>query len=200
MLVIKRVSIFVFIAIAIALLASFISYWVNTQPVGIISGRINPNKYQEELPSRNKQVIAFVEANGVNLAPDYQQVKCTDFVVRVIERFVALSEEERNQINIITNEDLNTLIENESAIIKGVQTSLIRGSKGIEIIGLDDVRPGDFVQFWNEYLGTPYGHCGVIFDVEPYHSISLYSSHPLTHGYGKQKYMWPDKVFFVRLK
>ncbi|SKC57229.1 hypothetical protein [Ohtaekwangia koreensis] len=197
---IKHVSIFVFIAIAIALLVSFISYWVNTQPVGIISRKIDISKYHEELPSRNRQVIEFVEANGVNLAPDYQQVKCTDFVVRVIERFVPLSKGERNQINIVTNDDLNTLIENESAIIKGVQTSLIQGRKGIEIIGLEDVRPGDFVQFWNEYLGTPYGHCGVIFDVEPYHSISLYSSHPLTHGYGKQKYMWPDKVYFVRLK
>ena len=197
---IKHVSIFVFIAIAIALLVSFISYWVNTQPVGIISRKIDISKCHEELPSRNRQVIEFVEANGVNLAPDYQQVKCTDFVVRVIERFVPLSKGERNQINIVTNDDLNTLIENESAIIKGVQTSLIQGRKGIEIIGLEDVRPGDFVQFWNEYLGTPYGHCGVIFDVEPYHSISLYSSHPLTHGYGKQKYMWPDKVYFVRLK
>ena len=188
----KRASIFVFIAITIALLACFVSYWVNTQPVGIISQKIDINKDHEERPSRNKQVIEFVEASGVNLAPDYQQVKCTDFVVRVIEKFVPLSKSERNQINIVTNEDLNTLIENESAIIKGVQTSLIQGSKGIEIVDLEDVRPGDFVQFWNEYLGTPYGHCGIIFDVEPYHSnifILIASFDP---------WIWETKVYVAR--
>ena len=58
---------------------------------------------------------------------------------------------------------------------------------------------GDFVQFWNAYLGIPYGHCGVVFAVEPYKSLTIYLSLPVTGGYGKQKYLWPDHVFFVRL-
>lgn len=107
---------------------------------------------------------------------------------------------EKNKIRIITHEDIPMLLARESPVIKGVHTSLIEAFKGEEITEPGAVRPGDFVQFWNTYLGTPYGHCGVVFDVEPYESITIYSSHPVTGGYGKQKFLWPDQVFFVRLR
>jgi hypothetical protein len=175
----------------------FGSYWINTQPVQILNAGL-PNDL-EDIPVRNRQVIEFVEAKGRMLAPDYKQVVCTEFVIKVIERFVPLTTAEENKIRIVTKEDLPMLLAHQSPVIKGVHTSLIEADKG-EVVEPEAVRSGDFVQFWNTYLGIPYGHCGVVFDVEPYTSISIYSSHPVTGGYGKQKYLWPDQVFFVRLK
>jgi hypothetical protein len=174
------------------------SYWVNTQPIQILNASAGGDS--QNIPERNKQIIEFVEANGEVLAPDYKQVVCTEFVIRVIEKFRSLTTSEKNKIRIITDEDIPALVMNESPIIKGVHTSLIEAGKGIEVIQPEDVKPGDFVQFWNSYLGIQYGHCGVVFSVEPYKRIAIYSSHPATGGYGKQKFLWPDHIFFVRLR
>jgi hypothetical protein len=70
----------------------------------------------------------------------------------------------------------------------------------MEIKESTDALPGDFVQFWNVFKGQAYGHCGIVLDIQPNKTITLYSSHPLTGGYGKQAYLWPDKIYFVRLK
>lgn len=176
----------------------FASYWIHTQPIQILNAHTVHDS--EGMPTRNKQIIEFVEANGGALAPDYRQVVCTEFVIKVIENFVPLTTSEANKIRIITDEDIPTLLMKESPVIKGVHTSLIQANKGVEVIHPEDVKPGDFVQFWNSYLGIPYGHCGVVFSVESYKAISIYSSHPVTGGYGKQKFLWPDQIFFVRLK
>jgi hypothetical protein len=176
----------------------FASYWINTQPVWILNS--DAIHEFEGMPARNKQIIKFVEENGEALAPDYKQVVCTEFVIKVIEEFVPLITSEENKIRIITDEDIPAMLVKESPVIKGVHTSLVQANKGVEILQPEDVKPGDFVQFWNSYLGIPYGHCGVVFSVEPYKSIAVYSSHPVTGGYGKQKFLWPDHIFFVRLK
>jgi hypothetical protein len=173
-------------------------YWINTQPVWITHQR--PDDHQlSSAPPNNKQIIDFIEHHGSSLAPAYDEVVCTDFVIRVVSEFSPLSKSEKNTISIVLNEDLANLVASESPLIKGVQTALVSNSKGIEVINPKDVRPGDFVQFWNTYLGKNYGHCGVVLNIEPLESITLYSSHPLTDGFGKQKYLWPDKAFFVRL-
>lgn len=176
----------------------FASYWINTQPVWILN--VHARSDSESIPARNKQIIEFVETNGETLAPDYKQVVCTEFVIKVIEEFVPLTTSEENMIRIITDEDIPALLVKESPVIKGVHTSLVQANKGVEVIQPEEVKPGDFVQFWNSYLGIPYGHCGVVFSVEPYKNIAIYSSHPVTGGYGKQKFLWPDHIFFVRLR
>ncbi|MFD0998379.1 hypothetical protein ACFQ21_03635 [Ohtaekwangia kribbensis] len=176
----------------------FACYWINTQPVQILNaGEVSD---VENIPVRNKQILELVNAEGRTLAPDYKQVVCTEFVIKVIEKFTPLTTAEENKIRIITREDIPLLLIQQSPVIKGVHTSLVEARKGEEVLKAEDVRPGDFVQFWNTYLGIPYGHCGVVFDVEPHKSITIFSSHPITGGYGKQKYLWPDQVFFVRLK
>jgi hypothetical protein len=97
-------------------------------------------------------------------------------------------------------ENLDSLLQTESPIIKGVQTGLTLKNKGIQIDNSNEVMPGDFVQFWNQHNNKEYGNCGVVLEVEPNESLTIYSSHPMTDGYGKQKFLWPDKVYFVRLK
>jgi hypothetical protein len=152
-----------------------------------------------ELPGINRQIIDFIETHGNKIAPTYDTAVCTEFVIQIIDHFKSLTKEERKLIRIITDEDLSTLIQTNSPVIKGVQTSLLHAKKGTIIENTDEVRPGDFVQFWNIYNASAYGHCGVVLSLEPNEKITVYSSHPLTNGYGKQTFMWPDKLFFVRL-
>jgi hypothetical protein len=177
----------------------FANYWTNTQPIWVVDEKID-DKFLSKIPNKNRQIIHFIETNGKGLAPSYDKSVCTEFVIKVIDNFGPLTNSEKNNIRIITQSKIGDLIKDNSPIIKGVQTALIQGNKGIEIDKLADVNPGDFVQFWNVYNGKEYGHCGIVMNIRPNESLILYSSHPLTNGYGKQKFLWPDKLFFVRLK
>jgi hypothetical protein len=177
----------------------FGNYWINTQPIWLVNSKVD-YKILDKVPVKNKEVIYFIEANGRKIAPGYDAVVCTEFVIKIIDAFEPLTKEEKNLIRILTKEELGNLIRNDSSVIKGVQIALTKSNKGVEIPNSADVRPGDFVQFWNIYQGKEYGHCGIILDIDPNYSLTLYSSHPITDGYGKQMYLWPDKAYFVRLK
>ena len=177
----------------------FCVYWINTQPIWVWSEKKIDEPTLSALPEKNKQIIQFVENDGNKLAPTYDGTVCTEFVIKVIKQFSQLSSSEENIVRIITTKNLDSLIQTEDPVIKGVQTALITNLKGVEISS-DEVQPGDFVQFWNTYRDTPYGHCGIVFDVKPTKTITVCSSHPLTRGYGKQEFLWPDKIYFVRLK
>ena len=147
----------------------------------------------------NIQIIDFIEAHGQKLSPNYDESICTEFVIQVIDQFSTLSQKEKNIIRIITNKKLDSLILTYSPMIKGVQTALIKGKKGMEIDKIEKVKPGDFVQFWNLYKGKEYGHSGIVLEIKPIENITIYSSHPVTNGYGKQMFLWPDKIYFARL-
>lgn len=193
-------KIFVVLTIlAVATVCILINYWINTQPVWISEKRPE-NKVLTEAPKKNIQIINLIEARGKELAPSYKRVVCTEFVINVIDQFGPLSKSEKNAIRILTPKNLDSLVHAESSIIKGVQTALMLENKGIQIDNINEVMPGDFVQFWNQYNKKEYGHCGVVLEVTPNESLIVYSSHPMTDGYGKQKFLWPDKVYFVRLK
>jgi len=195
---IKSVITTAILILVIAGILIFGSYWINTQPVWAVDKTV-AKELLAKLPIKNKRVIEFIESKGPELAPKYQTAVCTEFLIKVIGIEDPLTNAEMNDIRIITKSKLDSLIEADSPIIKGVQTALLRNAKGIEIKNRD-VLPGDFVQFWNKYQGKAYGHCGIVLDIEPDKTITIYSSHPLTDGYGKQKFLWPDKSYFVRLK
>lgn len=183
----------------IGLIVVLATIWFNTQPVWPVHKEIEADKLKV-LPATNRKVVKFIQAEGQNLAPTYQSVVCTEFVIKVIDQVNPLTKTEKNDIRIITDSQLDSLVEADSPIIKGVQTALLRGNKGIQIQESSDVLPGDFVQFWKVFQGRAYGHCGIVLDIEPNKTLTLYSSHPFTDGYGTQEYLWPEKVYFVRLK
>lgn len=193
----KRKLSFVLI-VAVTLVTAVAIYWFNTQPVWTVDKSVE-EQVLENLPVKNRKVIEFIEKNGQRLAPDYQATVCTEFVIKVISHFEPLTQTEKRDVRIIAEAPLDSLIAVESPIIKGVQTALVRGGKGTAITDDGDVLPGDFVQFWNVFQGEGYGHCGIVLDIDPGKTITLYSSHPLTGGYGKQTYLWPEKIYFVRL-
>jgi hypothetical protein len=194
----KRLLTICLIGVA-GLIGVLVTIWFNTQAVWPVDRKIETDKL-EGLPVTNREVIEFIQAEGQDLAPTYESVVCTEFVIKVIDRVKPLTKAERNDIRIITDSQLDSLVEADSPIIKGVLTALLRSNKGIEIKESTKVLPGDFVQFWQVFQGKAYGHCGIILDIEPNKTLTLYSSHPITDGYGTQEYLWPEKVYFVRLK
>lgn len=185
--------------VVVALVAGLGIFWIKTQPIWIADKEIAKDVLNR-LPAKNRKVIELIESKGRDLAPTYSETVCTEFVIKVIEAVEPLTNSEKNDVRIITNVDLDSLIKSESPVIKGVQTALIKSGKGIAIRESEEVLPGDFVQFWNVFQGRAYGHCGVVLDINPNKTITLYSSHPFSGGYGKQEYMWPDKIYFARLK
>lgn len=194
----KRLLTICLIGVA-GLIGVLVTIWFNTQAVWPVDRKIETDKL-EGLPVTNREVIEFIQAEGQDLAPTYESVVCTEFVIKVIDRVKPLTKAERNDIRIVTDSQLDSLVEADSPIIKGVLTALLRSNKGIEIKESTKVLPGDFVQFWQVFQGKAYGHCGIILDIEPNKTLTLYSSHPITDGYGTQEYLWPEKVYFVRLK
>lgn len=188
------------ILIAIGLTGTLVwgSYWVATQPVWLCSQETVAPAVLRELPVSNRKIVTFVERQGKRLAPSYAGAVCTEFLIAATEAVTPLTRAEKKCIRIMTDENLVTLVKTESPVIKGIQTALLQNHKGVPV-SMADVKPGDLVQFWNLYNGKAYGHCGIILDIVPGKSLTLYSSHPLTDGYGKQLYCWPDYAFFVRL-
>lgn len=175
-----------------------IYHWYATQPIRIATAAVSSPKSIQELPKKNQEILQYIENQGKTLAPTYQEVVCTDYVINVLSNFYNLSPQEKRGIQIITEENLHDLIESDAAVIKGVYTALTVSGKGIPVTR-EQVLPGDFVQFWN-VMGTGcYGHCGVIKSIED-QEITLYSSHPITNGFGVHTYRMPHKAYFVRLK
>ena len=153
------------------------------------------------LPEKNKNVIRYIELKGKSLAPSYKTVVCTEYVINVLKNFNTLSESDKAKIRIITNKDLKTLILNDSDVIKGVYNYLVSTDNGIPINNINDVRSGDFIQFWNIGFGSPIGHCGIIRGIDIENGlICLYSSSPTTDGFGKQMYVIPERYYIARLK
>jgi hypothetical protein len=190
--------VFAVLGIVVALVSFETWRWISIQPtrpdVAVYKTVASP-----VLPEKNKKLLAYIEQNGRSIAPEYHAVVCTEFVIKVLDNIEHLSKQEKKDIRIITEEDLNELIQNDAAIIKGVQTALVKSGKGVVIDDPSKVLPGDLVQFWDTFYGGAWGHCGIVSSIEPNETLTLHSSHPFTSGYGIQTFNWPEKVFFVRL-
>ncbi len=160
------------------------------------------DKIKYEIPEKNKEILKFVENNGSKIAPTYETAVCTEFVIDVLENFTHLSNDEKRKIRIITDKDLDKLRTNKDSSIKGVQYSLISSGKGIQIDKISDVREGDFFQYWfTTSSGNSQGHCGIVKKIDTLSKeLSIYSSHPATHGFGVMRVDLNDEFYFVRLK
>lgn len=174
------------------------SWWIRTQPVWVVGGKTVDTDRWVHLPVANNRLLAWVEQNGNRLAPSYERVVCTEFVIDAVQHIVPLSRREKNDVRIIISGSLEEQIVAERPVIKGIQTALVAANKGMAIAP-EDVQPGDLVQYWTFYCGKAFGHCGIVLDIDPGRTLTLYSSHPVTGGYGKQVYLWPDYSYFVRL-
>lgn len=164
-----------------------------------ILGMIIPlsGKAQEEIPRKNKEVLEFVTTHGRDISPTYQTAVCTELVIAVLEHFISLTEEDKSRVRIITKEDVFEQIKLGSPVPKGVYYALTANSKGQAIDRMEDVKPGDFVQFWYE----SWGHCGIVDHIDLENKLLfLHSSFPSTDGYGIQEFIIPEEIYFVRLK
>lgn len=149
------------------------------------------------LPQKNKDVIESVVKFGPTISSTYEKAVCTELVIQILEKFTLLSKTDKSRIRIITNQDIYSLLKQNSPIPKGVYYALTAKGIGQPIDELSNVLPGDFVQFWT---GT-WGHCGIVKSVDLESKImELYSSFPSTSGYGIQTFDVPEYCYFVRLK
>lgn len=149
------------------------------------------------IPPINKLIIATTKEFGPEISPTYEKAVCTELVIQVLEKVHHLDNIDKKRIRIITEENIQQLLKDDSDVPKGVYYSLISKGIGIPIDSKEKVLEGDFVQFWTE----TWGHCGIVksIDVEK-NEMKLYSSFPSTNGYGIQKFPIPTYSFFVRLK
>ena len=130
----KKLSLLLLLGALLIGAVFFVSFWGKTQPVWLSSKTVD-DKVLSSLPYKNKQIIDFIEATGKTIAPSYNETVCTEFVIKVIDKFAKLTKVEQADIRIITKENLKNLIENESSIIRGIQTALTKSGKGVEIVG-----------------------------------------------------------------
>lgn len=184
-------------------LVIFSLVWMRYKPT-VVSGSpkemsVSLISKKNDVPEKNQLIIAYVEEYGREIAPEYYPVVCTEFLIKVIDHFSPLTKQAKKDIRIITEDDLSDLVEAEADVIKGVQVAFTKAGIG-EAIPVERVSAGDFVQFWDTEFSSAWGHCGIVHQITPGEFISVYSSHPITSGYGIQQFPWPKKVFFARLK
>ncbi len=152
---------------------------------------------QVSLPQKNKAILDSIINYGPTISPTYEKAVCTEMVIQLLEKFQPLTKTDKSRIRIITNDDIYSLLKQNSSVPKGVYYALTAKGIGKSIDDINKVLPGDFVQFWT---GT-WGHCGIVKEIHPEtKSMLLYSSFPSTNGFGIQTFTIPEYCFFARLK
>ena len=152
---------------------------------------------ESTIPLKNKAVLDSITRYGPTISPTYEKAVCTEMVIQLLEKFYPLTKADKSRIRIITNDDVYALLKRNSSVPKGVYYALTARGIGKPIDNLNNVLPGDFVQFWT---GT-WGHCGIVKQVSPASkTMVLYSSFPSTNGYGIQTFDIPNYCYFVRLQ
>lgn len=151
----------------------------------------------DSIPEKNKQVIDTIVKYGPIISPTYKKAVCTELVIPIVNKFCKLNNTDKKRIRIITDGDIQKMLREDSPVPKGVYYALIEKGIGEPIKNIEDVLPGDFVQFWTD----SWGHCGVVKSIDlKNNSMELYSSFPSTDGYGVQRFKIYEHSFFVRLK
>lgn len=153
------------------------------------------------IPKKNNQILQFVQNFGSSIAPTYQSSVCTEYLIEVLTPHCRLNNQLKNTLRIITEKDLDSLLEVNSPVTKGVFTALTESNQATPILDLEDAKAGDIVQFWDQFTGKTYGHCGILRAIDIDKGImSLYSSSPKTDGHGQQLYPITEHLFIARLK
>lgn len=151
----------------------------------------------DSIPEKNRQVIDAVIKHGPSISPTYKKAVCTELIIPIIGKFYKLDKTDKGRIRIITHKDIQTLLKQDSPIPKGVYYALIEKGIGKPIDSIENILPGDFVQFWTD----TWGHCGIVKEINTDNqTMVLYSSFPSTDGYGIQQFKIPRHCYFVRLK
>ena len=150
-----------------------------------------------EIPKKNKLIVDNVKKYGPEISSTYEKAVCTELLIKILEKTQVLNKTDKKRIRIITNQNIQELLKQDSNIPKGVYFALIEKGIGNPIDNKEEILEGDLVQFWTE----TWGHCGIVKSINlDKNEMALYSSFPSTNGYGIQKFNIPKYSFFVRLK
>ena len=129
------------------------------------------------------------------------QYVCTTFASKVLAKAgYQVAQPVDQQINIAINweketgkkkptakdkqKKLASLVSGGDPRTKGVVLALVNSDQGVEI-GLDQLRPGDFVQYWYDSKGKIAGHVVQVVEVvSTGEKIKAHGSHGSKHGVG----------------
>ncbi|RAW00003.1 hypothetical protein [Pseudochryseolinea flava] len=192
-------SILLCIAIFTVVFATDIVFQKHIPTAAVVEPAVIPVNHQQTLPKMNVAILKVIEESGATIAFSYSKVVCTEFVIGVLDRLIPVTAKIKKDIRIITTQDLETLVKEDAQVIKGVQTALVNAGIGT-VVEPHNAMAGDLVQFWNLSVLGPYGHCGFVVESKPGEYLTMYSSHPITGGFGKQTFPWPEKIYCVRLE
>ncbi len=102
---------------------------------------------QMAIPQKNKAILDSIIKYGPTISPTYEKAVCTEMVIQLLEKFQPLTKTDKTRIRIITNNDVYTLLKQNSPVPKGVYYALTAKGIGKSIDEVKSVLPGDFVQF-----------------------------------------------------
>lgn len=111
-----------------------------------------------DIPAKNKLLLQYTAEHGPDISPTYEAAVCTEYVISILSKFGAVSSKTKTDIRIITDKPISELLEEGSPVPKGIYTALINAKSGVAVDKMEDVKAGDFVQFWNHYNGKYVGH------------------------------------------
>ncbi|RMG18717.1 MAG: SH3 domain-containing protein [Planctomycetota bacterium] len=97
-----------------------------------------------------------------------QQINCVQYVGAVLEEVgveVQGALRKRLYVSDIGADELQDLVEAKDSKTKGVQQALVDAGLG-EVVDVEDVEPGDLIQYWYGKPGSRRGHASVIDTVE----------------------------------
>ena len=115
--------------VVVVLIVVLLIIWFNAQPVWPVDRAIEIEKLKG-LPVTNSKVIKLIEIKGRDLAPTYKSAVCTEFVINVIDKVNPLTKTEKNDIRIITNSRLDSLIDRDSPSNKGCTNGTFKKQQG----------------------------------------------------------------------
>lgn len=162
-----------------------------------LSYSLQAQNIDTSIPVKNQQVIDTVLKYGPAISSTYRKAVCTELVIKILEKFHTLSNQDKSRIRIITDKPIRDLIKEGSPVPKGIYYALTKNKMGKAIDSIKHVQPGDFVQFWT----STWGHCGIVKQINLHNNtMDLYSSFPSTNGYGIQRFAINGYCYFVRLK
>lgn len=89
-----------------------------------------------DIPVKNRQIVEVVKKYGPSISSTYEKAVCTELVIQVLEKVSPLNEIDKKRIRIITEENIQELLKQNSKIPKGVYYALTENGTGkpIEIV------------------------------------------------------------------
>jgi hypothetical protein len=70
------------------------------------------------IPEKNKTIVDLVKKFGPDISSTYEKAVCTELVIQILEKIQKLEDIDKKRIRIITNQNIQELLKNNSISLK----------------------------------------------------------------------------------